>query len=415
MNVSNYEKVHHFILELMKQIKVPAQGLFPYPSLRTTSGQFYSAGIFSWDTHHMTLRFAMEHEPEYMKYFLMNMFSFQRSSGFVPCCVSSVNGPGAASGFHAQPFLAQNAAVYLAADGDLESIRILCKKLDAYLQYWLKSSAAPFGLFRWHETWMSGFDNEITGTLFQPDTILPPDLPSLLFLECRAMAYLLRKLDLDGSMYDRKADEIREAVNRTLWDEEMEIYTAFNLVTMKPQTSWSDGTLTGNVGKYAYISCPSLLTLFSGTATAERAERMIRRYVLSPDHFRSRFGIRSLSKSSEYYNNARWGNPPRFGDHRRLTNSNWQGPVWIPLTWFVFHGLRRYGFAEDAGRLAGDTVDLIAGEIDRIGFMRENFHAETGEGLYADNFASWNLLCDVMPLYSEGKDPLLLFPWENAE
>lgn len=414
MNNTNYEKVHTFIENLMKRIIVPPQGLFPYPSLKTTDGQFYSACIFTWDTHHMTLRYAMSGKTEYMKYFLLNMFQFQRSNGYLPCCASSTNGPGLTSGFHAQPFLAQNAAEYLAASGDKETVQSLYPNLDSYVKYWLSSASAPFGLFRWHDTWMSGFDNEITGTIFQPETILSPDLPSLLYLECRAMAYIGRELGKDGNEYEKRAGEIKAAVNQYLWDESMETYTAFNLTTMKPQTSWSDGSLTGNVGRYAYVSCPSLLTIFAGTAEKERAKRMIERYVLSPDHFRSRFGIRSLSKSSEYYNNARWGNPPRFGDHRRLTNSNWQGPVWIPLTWFVFHGLLRYNYQKDAELLANDTINLIAKEIDRIGFMRENFNAETGEGLYADNFASWNLLSDVMNLYAEGPPPISIFPWENS-
>lgn len=409
----NYEKVHSHIQELMEKIQVPAQGLFKYPSLRTCAGQFYSISLFVWDTHHMTLRYAMDNKPEQMKYFLLNMLQFQRTTGFLSCCANSANGASYTSGFHAQPFLAQNAAEYLACTNDKETIQIIFDKLDAYLKYWLNSAAAPFGLFRWPETWMSGFDNEITGTIFQPDTILPPDLPSLLYLECRSMAYLSRALGKDGSEYDKKADDIKNAINEYLWDEEMGIYSALNLTSMKPQTSWSDGNLTSNIGRYAYVSCPSFLTLFSGTATKERAERMIKKYILSPEHFRSRFGIRSLSKSSEYYNNARWGNPPRFGDHRRLTNSNWQGPVWIPLVWFVFHGLLRFGFRNEAESLANDTIDLISNVLDRIGSMSENFDAETGKELYADNFASWNLLADAMPWYFNEKTPLQLFPWEN--
>ena len=128
----------------------------------------------------------------------------------------------------------------------------------------------------------------------------------------------------------------------------MGLYGAWNLLSGKRQISWGDASLGSEVGKYAYVSCPALLPLFAGIAEPEHAERMIRKYVLSPEHFRSRFGIRSLSGSSEYYNNARWGNPPRFGDWSRLTNSNWQGPVWIPLNWFVFHGLLRYGFFGEA-------------------------------------------------------------------
>jgi putative isomerase len=152
---------------------------------------------------------------------------------------------------------------------------------------------------------------------------------------------------------------------------------------------------------------PALIPLYARIAAPEQAERMIRSYALSPEHFRSPFGIRSLSYSSEYYNQARWGNPPRFGDHRRLTNSNWQGPVWIPLNWFVFHALLHYGFAKEAEALADDTFRLIARNVEALGYMRENFHAETGEGLYADHFGSWNILADLMRDYLPGGTPPL--------
>ena len=68
---------------------------------------------------------------------------------------------------------------------------------------------------------------------------------------------------------------------------------------------------------------------------------------------------------------------------------------------------------DEAEALANDTIDLVAHVLDRIGSMSENFDAETGNELYADNFASWNLLADVMPWYCNDQTPLQLFPWEN--
>lgn len=411
MNDIRFQEVHEFIEDLMNKIFRPPQGLFKYPSLTTTSGGMYP-GMFTWDTHHMTLRFAMGGKPEMMKYFLLTMLQFQSKDGFVPCICSAAKGGCKLNGFHAQPFLAQNAAVYFARTKDLETVREVFAGLKKYLKYWLESASAPFGLFRWRETWMSGFDNEIAGTIFPTGSILPADLPSLLFLECRAMGYLSRQLGCEDPSFDERADKIAEAVDSMLWDEELGVYSVRNLLTGKLQTSWGDGTLDSTVGKYAYVSCPSLLPLFAGIATPERADRMIRQYVLSPEHFRSPWGIRSLSKSSEYCNNARWGNPPRFGEWSRLTNSNWQGPVWIPLNWFVFHALLRYGFRQEAEALADDTVKVVWKNIRELGFMRENFHETTGEGLYADEFASWNILSDKFHSYLKGQG-LDLFPWQS--
>ena len=72
----------------------------------------------------------------------------------------------------------------------------------------------------------------------------------------------------------------------------------------------------------------------------------------------------------------------------------------------------RYGYRNEAERLADDTVELVYKSIQTLGFMRENFDSETGEGLYADNFASWNILSDKFHLYLEDKG-LQIFPWEK--
>lgn len=410
MNKEHYQQVNAFIKELMQKVRKAPEGLFDYPSLTTTSGIFYSSCIFTWDCHHMTLRYAMDGEAEIMKHFFLTILKFQRSDGFVPCTCNSVDG-GCSSDFHAQPFLAQNAAVYLNLTDDTQTVETVFSKLEKYLNYWLNVSAGPKGLFRWKETWMSGFDNEIAGTICPQETILPPDLPSLLYLECRAMGFIARRLGEDDSFFEKRAAEIKTAVNKYLWDENMEIYSAYNILEDRIMTSLDGKNPDNTVGKYAFVSCPALMTLFSGVAEAERAEKMIKKYVLAPEHFRSPWGMRSLSKSSEYYNNARWGNPPRFGDHRRMTNSNWQGPVWIPINWFTLHGLLRYGFADEARKLADDTVELICNSVKSFGFMRENFHAETGEPLYADNFASWNILADKFHSYCDGRG-MNIFPWE---
>ena len=138
MNQENYKKVHSFILDLMKKVYVEPEGLFDYPSLTTTAGRFYSGCMFTWDTHHMTLRYAMNGEPEVMKYFLLNMFKFQRVSGFMSCCVSSKDGATYSSDFHAQPFLAQNAAEYLAAlntnVNDELALRTFCLSINLMLR-----------------------------------------------------------------------------------------------------------------------------------------------------------------------------------------------------------------------------------------------------------------------------------------
>jgi neutral trehalase len=406
MKLSKLSQVHEHILKIMPLIKHEAKGKFKYPFLSVTYGQHYANSVFSWDNHHMSLRFAASGETEQMRYFVKNMLTFQGANGFVPCVINTVGGAsGGASGFHAQPFLAQNVSVYTKLTGDKDFAMEVYDSLKLYLEYWLTQNSAPFDLFRWRETYMSGFDNEIAGTLFPPNSIISPDLNAWLYLELKSMEKLGRILnrDAEAENYKCKAENLKQAINTYLWDEKYGTYAAYDLCRGKTRISLSDNNLADEVGAYAFLSCPALIPLYAGIAEQAQAERMIESYVLNPSHFRSEFGIRSLSRSSEYYNNARWGNPPRFGDVNRLTNSNWQGPVWIPVNWFVFHGLLRYGFKTEAEKLVVDTMKVIARSIDKLGYMRENFHGETGEPLYADYFASWNILADLMPDYLEDK------------
>jgi len=414
--------VHDHIESILPKLQHEATGRLPFPTLSVGFGKTYNGFMYCWDNHHMTLRFAAAGQPEQLKYFVGNMLACQNEADFVPSIVHFKNaGIGQLGPWHAQPWLAQNVATYFDLTGDADWTRQIFPNLVRYLDFWIKQHAAPHGLCRWRQTWHSGFDNEISGNIFQPDAILSPDLNSYLYLELRAMAFLSEALGQTDSVetYSCKADQLRSAINDRLWDDTLGTYAAYDLINNQPRVSLelannnAGGDTEEGIGRYAYLSCPALLPLFAGIATPERAERMIRTYVLAQEHFRSPFGIRSLSKASEYYNQARWGAPSRFSDPRRLTNSNWQGPVWIPLNWFVFHALLRYGFRTEAEALAEDTQKVLAGCISQLGYMRENFDAETGEGLYADRFGSWNILADIMrDFFPGGNAPFRLFPWE---
>ena len=244
---------------------------------------------------------------------------------------------------------------------------------------------------------MGGFDNDVV-SFFQPDTVISCDLSSWITLEYKAAANLARRLDRSSEQagYAEAAAALRDRIEHVLWCDEVSSYAAYNLCTGLHQFSFAEEGLDESVGKYTYQTCSNLIPLYARIASPDRAKTMIERYVLSEDHFLSPFGIRSLSRSSEFYNNAIWGNPPRFGYHGRPTNSNWQGPVWIPLCYFMFHALRYYGYAREAEDLANRTLRVLARSIEKRGSFFENYHAETGQPLYAKGFVSWNVLADVM-------------------
>lgn len=110
----------------------------------------------------------------------------------------------------------------------------------------------------------------------------------------------------------------------------------------------------------------TLLPLYAGHITKERAERLVK--LLESEHsFGLSFPIPSVPKSSRYFD------PKRY----------WQGPAWMNTNWLVIDGLRRYGYHDHADVLTDISLELVR----RSGFS-EYFNPLTGEAEGADNF-SW--------------------------
>lgn len=194
------------------------------------------------------------------------------------------------------------------------------------------------------------------------------------------------------------AENIKSEINQSLWIDEIGSYVNLEISTEKPIFSLDLGErfINSPIGKYAFFPWNYMMPLYARIATQEMGKGIIENYLLNTDHFWSPHGIRTLSKKSEYYNNAIWGNPARYSDPSNMTASNWQGPVWVVSNYFLFHGLLNYGYRSEALELADKTVRMLSEVIENKGCMFENYHAETGEPLYAPFFGSWNILADKM-------------------
>ena len=398
MSKAELRAVCEHIREIMPKVEQPARGHLARPFLTPSFGKFYPETVYCWDHFHMGLRFARDGRPEYMRYLVENLLHHQGPNGLTPNSVSAAHGPSRMwPPFHAQPFLMQSAFLYARATGDTAWAREVLPKLLLTLRYYEERWRAPFGLFRWPLAYMSGFDNDVVTTFHQPDTIISADVNAWLYLEYLAgakLAALVKDRAQERALRNR-ARALAKAVNDVLWDEEAGSYAAYDLCAGRRKFSLGDA-FVADVGKFAFQTCSNLIPLYARMAPPARAKRMIEGYVLNAEHFLSPWGIRSLSRSSEYYNNAVWGNPPRFGPHDRMTNSNWQGPVWVPLGYFMCHALRHYGFRREAAEVADRTVRVLAKSLREVGSFAENFDGETGAPLYCRNFASWNLLADTM-------------------
>ncbi len=394
---TDFDAVHLHIESIMPKIEREPQGFIRHPYLAVSHGQHYAGAVYTWDHFHMALRFSLSGKPQYLRHQVDNVLEYQRADGLVPSMILANEDPSA-SNQHAQPFLLQAAWRYTTQTNDTGWAAEVFPKLQEYLAHYERENRASNGLFFWKETFMSGIDNDVATVFFTPKTIIPCDLSAWMCLEYEAAALLSERIgrSIDAGNYRREFDALRDLIEDILWCPEAGSYSAYNLRKNSHQFHYEDPYLDIPIGSFAFQTCSNLIPLYAGVATAEHARAMIEKYVLGDEHFLSPYGIRTLSRSSSYYNNAIWGNPPRFGNMDVLTTSNWQGPVWILLNYFMFHALHHYGFPKEAGHLANRTIQLLARSLERIGSFTENFDAETGFPLYAQNFASWNILADTM-------------------
>jgi putative isomerase len=134
------------------------------------------------------------------------------------------------------------------------------------------------------------------------------------------------------------------------------------------------------------------LAMWAGVAAPDQAKQMVERNLLDTNTFAAPYGIRSLSKMEKMYDLRATSNP-----------SNWLGPVWVNANYFVFRGLVKYGYDDEARRLVEKTIKLIGMDYEKSGELHEFYLPENGEPVMNAGFQDWNLLVLNMIAWYEGK------------
>ncbi|WP_119459319.1 MGH1-like glycoside hydrolase domain-containing protein [Rhodospirillaceae bacterium SYSU D60014] len=208
-------------------------------------------------------------------------------------------------------------------------------------------------------------------------------LNSLLALDGEMLARMMRVLG-QVEIADRlesRSEVLRQRIQTELWDEERGVFA---------NRLWS--------GKFVRSLAPtSFYPLLAGAATPEQVEKLL---LLLKDE--RKFGGRWLLPSVTR-------DDPAFAD-----NVYWRGRIWPPLNFLVYHGLRRYGFEDEAGVLADNACRLFMAEWAPHRRCAENYNADTGavcDQPDTDPFYSWGALLPLMSL----SETLDLNPWNGWE
>ena len=109
--------------------------------------------------------------------------------------------------------------------------------------------------------------------------------------------------------------------------------------------------------------------------------RRLRRYDFATTFYPLWAGIATPAQAARVRGNlAKFEAPGGLLTSTEVTGSQWDAPFgWAPLQMIAVAGLRRYGFHEDADRIAAKFVSLVAKEFDEHGTIVEKYDVRRRE------------------------------------
>lgn len=192
----------------------------------------------------------------------------------------------------------------------------------------------------------SGWDNT---TRFGDDAtrVVPVDLNAQLYRYEADLAGLCRVLGRsdEAVMWDRRASERRELIDRWHWDDRLGIYRDLELET-------------GGFAEGVPLTLASYVPLWAGAASPDQAGRCV-------EHLGRFEGAHGLAAGESGYGNA--------DAHDWPTG-------WAYSTWYVCDGLTRYGRREDAVRIALKWLRRVAAVHAETGWFLERYNVVDPEG-----------------------------------
>lgn len=188
-----------------------------------------------------------------------------------------------------------------------------------------------------------------------------------------------------GEEFAKKAEALKEAINREMWDERDGIYYSQDIKFYKAERKFGNSVFHEGLApswhtipyKIRFWGC--FLPLTFGICDEKRAERLCAH--LRDEEVFAHYGIRTLARNEKMYDLSKSSNP-----------SNWLGAVWIVSNYLIYEGLVRYGKRELAEKLRLATCELLERNLEAHGEIFESYQPDTGEPNLHAGFLSWNLL-----------------------
>ncbi|HKK66579.1 MAG TPA: trehalase family glycosidase, partial [Bacteroidales bacterium] len=208
-------------------------------------------------------------------------------------------------------------------------------------------------------------------------------LISLYIRDCRELAELARRIGRDEVVKELNARARRyRASLQTLWNEKTGLFLNKHLDT----------------GKFQHRLSPAhFYPLLAEVPTQAQAERMINEHFFNPDEFWGDWILPSIERKDPMYPEQDY----------------WRGRIWAPMNFLVYLGMQNYDLPQARRDLADKSRHLLMKEWRAKGYIRENYHAETGgdPNYRSEHFYHWGALLGMINMieYEKTKSPMDLF------
>jgi putative isomerase len=390
------------------QLMRPAEGILTHPSIACSlPGKRYSTNLWDWDTYWTTRGLfrlaAISNDPalrtkvgEHAIGSFMNFFDHQSEEGRISILLD-VNNPDPFGTLKQDRPKSQNQAkpvfgqLALLISNELGSVDWLAPQFDKLLRFysaWVAGNQSSIGLLVWGNDVAIGNDNDPT-TFGRPFFSSANLLLNCLFYEdLKAAAELASRLKRpdDQQRLTAQAAALGERIQTYCWDQRDQFYYTVDVQCVdrrreliphvKPGMDMSWHCLPLRVQTFT-----GFLPLWCGLASPDQANALVQTNYLADDRFAGNWGVRSLSSKESMYCMDFSSNP-----------SNWLGPIWIIVNYFVWKGLKDYAFHDEANHLADKTLRLLSADLANNGSLNEYYHPDTGAALSHKGFMDWNLL-----------------------
>ncbi len=327
--------------------------------------------LYGWDQYFdAILQIYVGWDTKYIRNSLILFLDEMEHTGFIPRTLPRVWW----GEFHAQPFLAQQALLLLKSGDKMEwFFPKYFYKLKAYLLYWLKQlDIRGAGLSVWDHAGHSGMDNHYERAGYFYDAYCEGvDLNSYLVRECYSVANLAKYFGhrKEAEFFETLAERKKEAINKWCWNEQEGIYYDCN-------------AQTGSQIRVKYVG--TFATLWANVADKKQAQRLVKEHLLNPNEFARPFPIPALAASEPGYCEGHL-------EGEDTSCCSWRAHTWMPTNYYVFQGLRSYGFEKEASYIARQSMKMFCDNP-----FREYYSAETGKGYGLDPFWGWSGLALFM-------------------